>query len=336
MKKDMTGVLVESSIRRTLKSIQESPERATRNLIDLGLEFSNGRFQTRLFKQAQTMLQNQKSTYYDLVKNIVTNVDHDIIIIFGVNLGYNSCTKGARLIRKIEGEKGFNIPWTLNLLINEEKLEAEPNFYPTLLRQGMALGIYTYLLFVTGSPEKILPLIKKESDCAFVLFLQGHQISGSFLNGLESVKNVMVSICTNADMPDACQRLRDARRLYAVHQRYTEEDKETILNGEWLQSVLPAHPAFAFLRADFSCTPQTQNEICQYVTTVRDEQRVPLILMDIKQDTLMIDQVISEGECLVGFDVDGSLRTHEGFMRDERYNIFFHPLEDILQRASKK
>lgn len=71
MKKDMTGVLVESSIRRTLKSIQESPERATRNLIDLGLEFSNGRFQTRLFKQAQTMLQNQKSAYYDFVKNIV-------------------------------------------------------------------------------------------------------------------------------------------------------------------------------------------------------------------------------------------------------------------------
>lgn len=336
MKKDMTGVLVESSIRRTLKSIQESPERATRNLIDLGLEFSNGRFQTRLFKQAQTMLQNQKSAYYDLVKNIVTNVDHDIIITFGVNLGYNSCTKGARLIRKIEGEKGFNIPWALNLLINEEKLEAEPNFYPTLLRQGMALGIYTYLLFVTGAPEKILPLTKKESDCAFVLFLQGHQISSSFLNGLKSVKNVMVSIYANADMPDACQKLRDAKLLYAVHQRYTEEDKETILNGEWLQSVLPAHPAFAFLRADFSCTPQTQNEICQYVTTVRDEQRVPLILMDIKQDTLMIDQVISDGECLVGFDVDGSLRTHEGFRRDEQYNIFFHPLEDILQRASKK
>lgn len=336
MKKDMNRVLVESTVRRTLKSIQESPERATRNLIDLGLEFSNGRFQTRLFKQAQKMLQNQKSAYYDFVKNIVATVDHDIITTFGVNLGYNSCTKGAQRIREIEAEKGFNIPWALNFLINEEKLETEPDFYPSVLRQGQALGIHTYLLFVTGYPEKVLPMIEKEPDCAFILFLHGHQVSPSFMKKMETVKNVMVSVYTNEDMPSACQKLRDANLLYAVHQRYTEQDKESVINGEWLKSVLPVRPAFAFLRADFSCTPQTQDEIYQYVTAVRDEQQVPLIFMDIKQDTLMIDQAISDGECLVGFDVDGSLRTHEGYKRDERYNIFYHPLEEILQGASKK
>ena len=118
MIKDMTKVLVESTVRRTIKNIQKSPERATRNLIDLGLEFSNGRFQTGLFKQAQKMLQNRKSAYYDLVKNIVALVDQDIITTFGVNLGYNSCTKGARLIRDIEAKKGFNVPWALNLSVN--------------------------------------------------------------------------------------------------------------------------------------------------------------------------------------------------------------------------
>ncbi len=336
MKKDMTKVLVESTVRRTLKNIQESPERATRNLIDLGLEFSDGRFQTRLFRQAQRMLQNQKSAYYDLVKNIVTTVDHDIITTFGVNLGYNSCTKGARRIREIEAEKGFNVPWALNLLINEEKMETEPEFYPSVLHQGQALGIHTYLLFVTGCAEKVIPMIKKKSDCAFILFLQGHQISSSFLKSMETVKNVMISIYADKDTPDACQKLRQARLLYAVHYRYMEQDKENIINGEWLKAVLPMYPAFAFLRVDFSCTLQTQNEIYQYVMDVRDNQQYPLILMDIKQDTLIIDKVISDGECLVGFDADGSLRTHEGFQRDDRYNIFQHPLEEILQETVKK
>ena len=336
MKKDMTEVLVESTVRRTLKNIRESPERATRNLIDLGLEFSNGRFQNRLFKQAQKMLQNQKSAYYDLVKNIVTTVDHDIITTFGVNLGYNSCTKGARLIREIEAENGFNIPWALNLAVNEEKLEKEPDFYPYVLRQGRSLGINTYLLFVSGCPDKVIPMIEKEPKCAFILFLHGHQIGSAFTERMKAVKNVMISVYTDTDMPDACQKLRNAGLLYAVHQRYTEQDKENVLNGEWLKSVLPVHPAFAFLRADFSCTQQTQEEIYQYVTAVRDEQQVPLIIMDIKQDILMIDKVISEGECLAGFDTDGSLRTHEGFKRDERYNIFSHSLEEILKGASKK
>ena len=42
MERDLTRTLVESTVRRTLKNIQESPERAIRNFIDLGLEFSNG------------------------------------------------------------------------------------------------------------------------------------------------------------------------------------------------------------------------------------------------------------------------------------------------------
>lgn len=131
------------------------------------------------------------------------------------------------------------------------------------------------------------------------------------------------------------KKLRNAGLLYAIHQRYTEQDKETIINGGWLLSVLPAHPAFAFLRAGFSCTSHTQDEIYQYVTTVRDGQRYPLIFMDIKAGHAD-DRSGDFRRRLVGFDVDGSLRTHEGVKQDKQYNIFHHPLEEILQRASKK
>ncbi len=336
MKKDMTKVLVEATVRRTLSNIEESPERATRNLIDLGLEFSNGRFQTRLFRQAQKMMQDTKSAYYGLVKHMVSTVDHEILTTFSVNLGYNSCTKGARRIREIEAAEGFNIPWALNLLVNEEKMDAEPDFYLSIFRQGTALGIYTYLLFVTGYPENVLPLAEKQPDCAFILFLRGHLVSRALIEKLRTVKNVMVSVYTDEDMGEACQKLSDAKQLYAVYRQYAEQDRESILSGEWLRSVLPAQPSFAFLQADLSCTPQTQAEVYRYVTAVRDGQQYPLIVMDIKQDTLLIDQVISDGECLVGFDADGSLRTHEGFRREERYNIFRHPLAEILPGVSRK
>lgn len=336
MKKDMTRVLVESAIRRTLKNIQQSPKRMTRNLIDLGLQFSHGRFQTNLLKQAQKMLQDQQSAYYDLVKDLSATVDHDIIATFGVNLGYNSCTKGAVVIRDIEDEKKFNIPWALHVFINQEKLETQPDFYPSLLQQAMELGIYTYLFYVTGDAEQVLPIIKKESDCAFILFLHGHQITPSFINKIKEVKNVMISIYADEDMASACQKLRDARLLYAVNRRYTEQDKQNILSGQWLRSVVPSHPAFAFLRADFACSSQLEQEVYQYVTDVRDQQRYPLIFMDIKYDTLRIDRIISDGECMVGFDEDGNLRTHEGLRQDKQYNIFCHPLEEILQITSKK
>lgn len=332
----MTKVLVESTIRRTLKNIQESPERTIRNLIDLGLNFSNSRYQTRFLQQAQKMLQNQNSAYYDLVKHLIATVDHDIITTFGVNVGYNSCTKGAKRIREIEAAKRFNIPWALHLAINEEKLKKEPDFYPSVIQQGTVLGIYMYLLFINGHPEKVLPIIQNQPECAFILFLNGQQISDTFIKEMQTIKNVMISVEIDQDLFKTCQKFQNAKLLYAAHSCYSEQNKENIINGDWLNSVLPVRPAFALLQSDSSCTQQTQREVYQYVINIRDGQKLPLICMDIKQDTLMIDRVISDGECMVGFGADGSLRTHEGFNQDDRFNIFRHPLEDILQDVSKK
>lgn len=214
MERDLTRTLVESTVRRTLKNIQESPERAIRNFIDLGLEFSNGRFQTRLMKITQEMLHNQNSSYYTLVKNLAASVDPEIITTFGVNLGYDGCTKGAKIIREMESKRHFNIPWSLSLVINEDKLEAEPDFYPSLLQQGVSLGIHTYLLFVLNHPEKVIPLLRERQDCAFILFLHGSQMKGSFLREMDGVHNAMISVYVDQDMPEACQALRDSRMFF--------------------------------------------------------------------------------------------------------------------------
>lgn len=335
MKKDVNQVLIETIIRRTLKNIKDSPERETRNLVDLGLEFSEGRFQKRFLQITQRMLHNQGSAYYSLMRNAVCSVNHDILTTFGINLGYNGCTKGAAVIRKIEAERGFNVPWSLTIAINEEKLDAEPDFYPFILQQGVSLGIHTYLLFTTGNPEKLLSLLQKQPECAFFLFLRGHQVGSAFVKKMKRMKNAMILVYVNEDMPDACQKLRDAELLYGVYERYMEKDRERIVSGEWLNAVLPSKPVVAVLRADTSCTPEIQKDIYEYVVSVRYSQKYPLIFIDLKQDILAIDRIVSEDECMVGFDVDGCARTYEGYNREERFNIFGHTLEDILREIEK-
>lgn len=333
MKKDMNRMLVESTIRRVLKNIQESPERTIRNLVDLGLDFCGGRFQTQFLETMQKMLSNQNSAYYELAKDVAASVDHDILINFSRNLGYNGCTKGAKVIRELEAKRGFNIPWALNLVINEEKLET---VYPDLLRQGEELGIYTYLLFADCRPERIIPLLRGQPDSAFVLVLHSYQIDVSFIQKIKPVKNAMIAVCVDKDTKETCQKLRNSGLLCAVYQSYGEADKPYILSGNWLASVLPARPVFAFLQAEPSCCAATQKEIYDYVISVRDGQQYPVVLMDVKQDTMMIDQVVSDGVCLAGFDAEGNLITHEGLMQGEQYNIFQNRLEEVLERAEIK
>ena len=335
-KTDFTRILIETTVRRTLDKIHESPERETRNLVDFGLNFTKGRFQKLFLETTQKMLRNEESAYYTLVKNTVSCVDEDRLVTFGINLGYDGCTKGANTIREIEAQRHFNIPWSLRLVINEKKLESDPSFYLSVLKQGVMLGIHTYLLSMTGDPSKVIPLLKSQPNCAFILFLHGSQITDSFLTEFEPVHNVMISVYVDDQMPAACKALQDARFLYAVHECYTKKDREGILNGSWLEKVLPARPYFAFLIPHTSCSKEIQEEIYSYVISVRDSQKYPLIFMDVLHDSLLIDKVISDDVCMVGFDENGNMETTEGLCYTTEYNLYFHNLEDILQSSMAK
>lgn len=96
MENNMSRILIETVVRRTLKDMKENPERSIRNLVDMALHFSEGRFQKNFFQAAQTMLKNENSPYYALLRNISSSVDTERLVTFGMNLGYNSCTLGAK------------------------------------------------------------------------------------------------------------------------------------------------------------------------------------------------------------------------------------------------
>ena len=71
----------------------------------------------------------------------------------------------------------------------------------------------------------------------------------------------MICVYADEDMPAACQKLREAKYLYAVYNQYVPKETKQILNGEWLEKVITCQPLFAFLLADSSCNEQTQKEI---------------------------------------------------------------------------
>ena len=63
MEANVSRALIETIIRRTLSDVHEDSERRIRNLVDLALLVSKGRFQKRFFVIAQRMLENEQSPY---------------------------------------------------------------------------------------------------------------------------------------------------------------------------------------------------------------------------------------------------------------------------------
>ena len=335
---DLDRTIIEATVERALSEIRADPERTLRRLVDMGQGFANGPFQRHFFEAAQHMLENESSAYYQLLKRIVTEVNHEKLKTFGMNLGYNGCTKGAKLIRSHEAKLGFNIPWALSFALAKEDCSLTIEELTHAIHQGKELGIYVYFLFYQD--DRLMDtqgLLAEHNDCAFILFSQPEFLTAAAIHSLEKQNNIMVSI--TADLPETepiTRTLRAQHFLFSVHSFYTALDVKTCLNAAHMEKIPSYGPLFYFLIPAESCPKQDMLEMGPQVSTVRDAQRYPLLPVDMLHDMLHIDRIISEDACAVSFDSTGHARDCYGQRRHEKISLRNMSLSDILRISNPK
>lgn len=336
MTANTSRILVETTVRKTIKDIANDPERSIRRVVDMAATFSNGRFQKAFFTSTQKMLSDEQSAYYTLVQDIVTNVNAERLVQFGMNLGYNSCTAGAKIIRDNEEKEQFNIPWSLSLDINAGALHNSKAFYRKLIADGQSLGIYTWLLSVDEITSDLLDIIVEFPDSAFLLFCSGQEITNALLKETEYLHNILFVITYDSKICSACAQLRKAHFLYAVYVPFDEQDIDSILNGSLFSNIENLHPAFIFLKADTSCSKEAQDQAYQYIKVLRAKQNHPALIMDLIYDNLLIDGIISSDACIAGFNAVGQLYTFDKTSLGSNYNLHSNSLNNILKLAFPK
>lgn len=328
-------ILVETMVRKAIKDIKNSPERGTRNIIDFALNFANGRFQQEFLKTAQKMFENENSQYFRMIRDIVFNVNTEKLITFGMNVGYNSCTFGAKRIREIENNENFDIPWTVSLEIRNSKKHT--SLYNSVFEQGEKIGIHTWQIFVSEITDDILSLISAHRNSAFVLFCEPKCITEPLTEKATDINNMMFAVRYNDDSTaDACSLLRRNGFLYSVYFPYTESDIEFITKGEFFSSSEILYPAFSILLPEQFCTKQTCNAVYDYVVKARDEQLFRTLPWEAVSDSCYIDRIISEDACFARFDKDGCFSSFGETKAEDDYNLFKRRLVDIFRRTLPK
>ena len=336
MSNTISRVLIETVVKQALQDIKDSPERSMRNLVDMALQFSNGRFQKAFFETSQKMLEDENSAYYRLVRDVAYSVSEERILNFGVNLGYSSCTCGARIIREIEAKEHFNIPWALSLRIDGTLWPERAGRYQELICEGEKLGIYSWLLFADECPIDLLSVAAQHPEHAFAIFCEPEYITQKLMEEASHINNIMYVVRYSDAAEEACQLLRENRHIYSVYMQYREKDVESILSGELFCCTEPLHPAFTMLLADNTCSILTQAMVYDYVTKSRKEQKHQTIPWDVVRDSRFVDGVISDDACAAGFDKCGNLCTMEDRTSRKEYNLFSQPLAEILKAAFPK
>ena len=336
MENSMSRILIETTVRQTLKVLKEDPKRSVRNLVDMALHFSEGRFQSRFFQMAQTMLEQEDSAYYALVEHAVNHIETERLVTFGMNLGYNSCTWGARRIRANEKRLGFNIPWTILFSLEQplgpERLAA----YDRAIQEGERLGICCWMLLSSGDPLELLSLVERHPDSAFLLFCRPEEITAAVLDEVAPLYHLMPVVRWEDGTGEACARLRDARLPYSVCCSYAQQDLQSLLSGDLFCDTQQLHPLFTVLAARPDCPADVRRLAYQAAVRARSGQYYQTVPWELSCDARNLDEIISNDGCCVFFDGQGRLFALDHPDAPPLGNLFEEGLTPLIRRAYPK
>lgn len=327
--------LIELAVGKGLRDMETDPARSVRNLVDLGRHFARGRFQTVFFPLAQTMLKNEDSAYYQLMRNTVSRVDHETLKTFGVNVGYTSWTKGADELRKHQLESGFHIPWTV--LFADRGVEGpvlDARQMDALIEQGKDLGIYTYLVLCGRALflPLLLQLAEGHSGCGFVFFLPPGELSRDDARAIRLCRNAMFVIPAGGACRQAARQLCVNHCLFGVYAFYEDNTVDRLLSSGGDGCLLHSENSFAFLIAAPGCGETARRKAKRFVREQREGQRDPVFWVDLPSDLMEVDRIISGEAELLRLDTAGGL---QGFGK-EAFRGAYDPGRETLAEIFRR
>lgn len=335
MGKDIDYILIENSVKKALRDIQDNLKRTIRNLVDYGLEFAKGGFQKQSLQLAQRLLADENCRYYDLIGNAVEHVDPKTLLSFGMNVGYNACTMGVKRIRLLEAREQLHIPWSLFLKIKDFD-EVHQKQLCQIIEEGMELGIYMFVFVVEGQIEQLLSMLFEYEQCAFVLMCRKECLHEEVLDQIAELHNLMLSVGYEKDIDTTVADMRKRGLLYGLHVVYGKQELAEIESGQFFQSVEPLWPLSVALLADSDVEEKEKAKLDQALCTLRITKSYPTFILHLQEDIQRIDEVFSnEGYC-VGIDEQGFLMLNGKSIYQAAANVFQGSLKTVLHHCLAK
>ena len=330
-----TRAVVESVVGHAIRRIAADPERGLRSLVDMGVTAATGRFQKHYMNIIQGVLEDPECPYYEMVCRTARQTENRNLTTFGVNVGWESWTVGARHIRGIEAREGFDVPWSLTFHMDGSG--GEGNHWSALVRAGQEMGIYTYFLHVNGDRSALvqaLELARQAGRCAFVLFLSP-ELAAPALGELAALDNTAVMVRTaGPDWREAVGALREERRLYGLW-RLCETAEDVEGTAAWLEDIQDEGGIAAFSIASPDCPAASRAQPRRLTEETWRGQHYPLLVFDYYDDILLVDETISDGPCFIGVQPDGEAAVYQdGRETPLGVNLREQPLLRALQLRS--
>lgn len=305
---------VHAAVESGLTKLERDPVRGVRNMLDMGRLFSRTHRQRSFFQMAQRMLGRRRSQYMQLVKRAVANVERDTLKTVGINLGYHSWSQGAKVIRAVEEQRGFNVPWSFVIRLNQDcgqPLSADE--VRDAVAQARELGVHCYWLAIDerrGDLDELMDICGTFADCAFIIMLPVGMVDEGMAQHALEQRNIV--ICVGGERSDELKRATDvlhqAKLLYGLYRLYDDTDYQNITGGEMLSTTDMYGGQFAVFMHAPDCSEECRAKVHAYANGEKDAPERPVFMVDFFADLATVDNIISSQPCYIEIESDGEIR----------------------------
>ena len=245
----VSKALVESYIRKQIKTLKQNPTQTFYSLTKQLSEKPDHPLGKYLLHITPERLKDTQSGYYQLLHDVLPKINTDHLVTLIMNIGYNVFFTSSGKTP----ESSSQALWAFTLSIDGINYEKKSAQYKAQITNAKKNNTHCFILFIEKNAWKLLPLIKKEKDCAFFLFCPASCLTEKFLDAAKLTKNLFISVAYNknnhkqqAPSTDVFKQLRIRKLPYAVHYYYSASDIENFKSGEIFKELSKERPLFSF------------------------------------------------------------------------------------------
>ena len=301
----VSRTFVESYVKKQIKALKQSPTETINTLSKQLLEKPKGSLEKYLLHITPEKLQDTQSGYYKLFHDILPKVNTDHLVTLGMNIGYNGIFTASKNSQTNSPESKSSTLWAFMLSIDGINYEKKSAQYKAQITNAKKNGTRCFMLFIEKNAWKLLPLIKKEKDCAFFLFCPSSCLTEKFLDAAKLTKNLFISVSYNSNdnksqtvSADVFKRLRTRKLPYGIHYYYSASDIDDFKSGEIFKELSKEQPLFSFFLSKKSAagkdtvTEEEKKAIYETIIKERYWLKYPSIPFEVENDTKKVQVFI--------------------------------------------
>ncbi len=269
---------IQEKIKRTaLKTafsyLEKNPEKNMRKLMDLVDTLAGEGEQGFPVQRAafREVIENPDNNMHQLMLNILTDVDQDVLKAVFENFFLNANIFGWPRQEEMRARYGCNIPWAIlldptsacNLRCTGcwaaeygNKLNLTLEEIDSIIRQGKELGVYMYI-YTGGEPlvrkKDLITLCQRHPDCQFLAFTNATLIDEAFADEMLRVKNFIPAISLEGfeaatdgrrgegvyqKVVQAMALLKDRKLPFGISACYTSQNLDSISSGGFIDQLV--------------------------------------------------------------------------------------------------